>query len=74
MVAVRPCPPEPEIRVNGALLTPAQAMAVRVACGWWAMEMAQPEALGSDPTGRAMAEVYRLALAEVNRLMAGGRA
>ncbi len=60
---------EPAIRMNGVLLTPAQAMAVRVAVTSYAMEMREPGALGDDEHGQAMAQAYADRLGEVSELI-----
>lgn len=56
---------EPSIIINGQKLTPAQAMAVRVAITSYHAEMHQPDALGDDEHGQAMAKAYAARLGEV---------
>lgn len=60
---------EPEITINGHRLTQAQAMAVRVAIVNYAMEMADPLALGDDDHGKAMTKAYADRLGEVMRFL-----
>lgn len=64
-----PDPTEPTITVNGVTLSVGQAMSVRVAIGSYLMEMSDPDALGKDDHGRAMARAYHDRLTEVCRLM-----
>lgn len=60
---------EPHITINGQSLSEGQAMAVRVAISDFISDMAQPEALGGDEHGIAMAKAYQERLSEVLRLM-----
>ena len=63
---------EPDIVVNGSVLSPGQALAVRVACTIYHQEMSRnPNALGKDKHGRHMREAYRVRLGEVLQLMIG---
>jgi len=56
---------EPNIIINGHTLTPAQAMAVRVAVSTFYAEMSDPDALGDSEHGKAMATAYHQRLEEV---------
>lgn len=56
---------EPTITINGHILTSAQVMAVRAAISSFYTEMGEPDALGDDEHGRAMAAAYRARLMEV---------
>jgi hypothetical protein len=58
---------EPSITVNGARLTTAQAMTVRVALG--AFTIALADGLGDDHTGTAICAGYLRCIDEINRLM-----
>jgi hypothetical protein len=49
---------EPIITVNRQLLTEGEAMAVRVALNSLISQMKEPNALGDDDHGKAMAEGY----------------
>lgn len=60
---------EPSIIINGTPLTPPQAMSVRVAIGLYLMELQNPECLGKDETGMAIAQGYKSELQKVSRLM-----
>jgi hypothetical protein len=60
---------EPTITIEGVQLTPAQAMAVRVAVGSFSSELAELGALGVDVHGEKMRVGYRRRLAEVLTLM-----
>lgn len=60
---------EPEIIINGSNLTPAQAMAVRVAITSYHSEMADPNALFDDDHGHRMTKAYRQRLGEVLKLI-----
>jgi len=60
---------EPEIVINGATLTSAQAMAVRVAITGFHAETSHPQALGNDEHGLKMCTAYHLRLEEVLRLI-----
>jgi hypothetical protein len=63
---------EPDIVVNGTVLSPGQAMAVRVACtGFHTDITVNPRLLGTDDQGRRMAEAYRIRLGEVLQMMIG---
>ena len=56
---------EAHIVINGITLASGQALALRVACVAYLMEMEQPDALGEDEHGRAMALGYTERLMEV---------
>jgi len=56
---------EPEIIINGARLTDAQAMAIRVAISSFDYDC------GDDDHGRAMTKAYTDRLNEVLRIMIG---
>ncbi len=56
---------EAHIVINGLTLASGQAMALRVACTAYLMGMEQPDALGEDEHGRAMALGYAERLREV---------
>src|SRR5258708_2057332 len=60
---------EPAIIINGKTLSTAQAMTVRVALGSFAHDMAEPNALGDDEHGRAMAMAYAKHLRDIFLLM-----
>ncbi len=60
---------EPTITVDGRPLTEAQACAVRVAICSYRWQVSEPDALGSDPTGHAIAAGYAARLAEVEALL-----
>lgn len=60
---------EPTITIDGHTLTEAQASCVRSACATMLAEMTDPDALGPDAVGRAIAAAYREHLGEVLRLM-----
>jgi hypothetical protein len=62
---------EADVVVRGTALTHAQVMAVRVACSQFYNELMDPDALGKDVTGRAMAKAYKERLGEVLTLMIG---
>lgn len=64
---------EPVVIVNGVTLTLGQAMALRVAVSDFYTQMGEPNALGDDEHGLAMAAAYRAQLALVLRLMKGGK-
>lgn len=59
---------EPNIVINGKLLTVGQAMTVRVAIGSFLMSL--EEGLGDDEHGKAMTEAYRTRIREICGLMA----
>lgn len=60
---------EPDITINGTPLSFGQAMALRVAASAYLMEMSNPDALGDDEQGRAIAKGYNERLGEVIKLM-----
>jgi len=60
---------EADVIINGKPLSFGQAMALRVACTTFHMDMADPEALGDDEHGRAMTAAYRQRLTEVLQLL-----
>jgi hypothetical protein len=59
---------EPIITINGQLLTRAQAMTVRVACGHFGIYL-EDFGLGPDPLGHAIAVNYLARLKEVTAIM-----
>jgi hypothetical protein len=59
---------EPKMTVNGHLLTPGQAMTVRVALGTFAITL-EGNGLGDDETGKAICAGYLARIAEVNAMM-----
>lgn len=61
---------EPNIIINGQILTVAQAMAVRVAITNFHAETADMHALGNDEHGMKMCTAYHLRLSEVVKLIA----
>lgn len=63
---------EPDIIINGTPLTSAQAATVRVAISSLYMEMSEPNALGDDEHGQAMAKAYKARLVEVLALILRG--
>lgn len=58
-------PPEAEVVIDGQKLTPAQSMALRVACTSYMSQMNEPAALGDDEHGRSMAKHYHRAMGEI---------
>jgi hypothetical protein len=60
---------EPKITVNGVTLTPAQAMAVRVAVTHFIHAMQEKDALGTDQIGRDIANGYAERGSEVLAVM-----
>ena len=64
---------EAHMVINGLALVSGQAMTLRVACTAYLMEMEQPDALGEDEQGRAMALGYAERLREVLGFMEGER-
>lgn len=58
---------EPEIIINGKVLTIGQAMTVRVALGSFAISL--NEGLGEDEHGRRMTAAYRERLRELFAIM-----
>ena len=60
---------EPDITINGVVLSFGQAMALRVAASTFLMEMSQPDPLGNDGAGRGIANGYRERMTEVCALM-----
>lgn len=62
-------PREPRITIDGHPLTEEQACAVRVAICSYRWQVSEPDALGSDPTGHAIAAGYAARLAEVDALL-----
>jgi len=61
---------EPEIIINGVKLTMGQAMTVRVALQNYAQDMSQPNALGNDDAGRAIANGYLRYISSINDIIA----
>ena len=57
---------EPNITINGAKLTRAQAMTVRVAIETFAITLG--EGLGEDETGEAITANYLARIAEIRKL------
>ena len=49
---------EPSIVINGHALTEAESTTVRMALTFFRVDMSKPDALGSDATGRAIANGY----------------
>src|SRR4051812_33049085 len=67
-------PPEPMIIINGAPLSTAQAMTIRVALQSFLSEIAaDPDALGDDEHGRAMRAAYLNRGHEINQIMSQAR-
>jgi hypothetical protein len=64
---------EPTVVINRITLTAGQAMALRVAVSDFFAQMSEPNALGDDEHGQAMANAYRAQLALILRLMSGGQ-
>lgn len=60
---------EAQIVINGRVLTEAQSMTLRVAISDMVMRMSDTNALGSDEHGRAMAQLYLVRAAEIERLI-----
>ena len=60
--------PEPTIRINGTILTKAQAMTIRVALGSFALGL-ESNGLGTDETGKRIAEGYLAAIDSIHVLM-----
>lgn len=60
---------EPIHSLNGVPLTEGQAMTLRVAMDFFAMEMANPDALGEDETGRAIRTGYYECLRQIRELL-----
>jgi len=60
---------EPNIIVNGVVLTDAQSMSLRVALNDFQISMASDSALGDDDTGEAIRKGYSDRLAEVAKIM-----
>lgn len=63
---------EPQITIDGVDLSPAQAMAVRVAISNFYAELEQPGALGNDEHGLLLAKAYRERLVEVLAIILRG--
>jgi len=61
---------EPDITINGVKLTQGQAMTIRVALQTYAIDMSQPDALGSDATGRSIAKGYLRNISSINDIIA----
>lgn len=64
---------EPHITINGVSLDQGQSMAVRVAVTSFFDQMGEPDALGDDEGGRALAAAYRKRIEEVLRLILPAR-
>ncbi len=60
---------EPDITINGAKLSMAQSMTLRIAATAFLTEMSQPVALGDDEHGRRMVKAYRERLVEIMKIM-----
>lgn len=60
---------EAVITINCVVLTEAQSMALRVAACAFLSSMREPDPLGGDGHGRAMAAAYDARISEVIRLM-----
>jgi len=60
---------EPTIIVGNTMLSEGQSMAVRVALNSFLIEMQEPDALGDDEHGKAMAGLYRDRILEILRMM-----
>jgi hypothetical protein len=60
---------EPIITVNGHKLTEAQAMTVRVAIESFAAMLAEDGALGADEHARALTDLYKTRLAQIQIAM-----
>lgn len=60
---------EPIKTINGITLTLGQAMTLRVAMDFFAMEMSNPDALGEDETGRAIRVGYYECLRQIRELL-----
>ena len=63
---------EADVEVNGAYLTEAQSMALRVAVGHMLMDLQDPLHLGDDDHGRFMVKAYKARLEEVQELIFRG--
>lgn len=60
---------EPKVVINSIPLTDSQSLALRVAVQSKLMEFENPEALGTDPHGLKMVQLYRERLTEIQDLM-----
>lgn len=60
---------EATITINGVMLSTAQSAAVRCAIENMSMELSEPDALGADDTGRAIAESYKARITELRALL-----
>lgn len=60
---------EPAVLVNGVLLSRGQSMALRMAVSSALERMNEPNVLGEDEHGRAMAKAYRDHLLAIDRLL-----
>lgn len=63
-------PLEPDIVINGRRLSAGQAMAVRVAVAFFAVDLAEEDMLGADEQGRRLRSGYRARIKEVIAAMA----
>jgi hypothetical protein len=63
---------EPDIMINGQVLSEAEAMTVRVAIQTFAISL-QSDGLGSDRHGEIMTLAYLANIDQINLLMAGGK-
>lgn len=63
---------EPDITINGVMLSKAQAATVRVAVCNLLMQMSEPGALGGDAHGRAMSDAYKTTSAAIIRMINDG--
>lgn len=63
-------PTEADVTINGVRLSPAEAMALRVAVASWLMELHDdPDCLGNDEHGRFMHKSYQQSLLNIQQLM-----
>ena len=62
---------EPCVQINGVQLSVGEAMSVRVAVNAFLRELQDDDALGEDEHGRAMTQLYRMALRKITLLMIG---
>lgn len=62
---------EPTIIIGNKMLSPGQAMTVRVALNNFLIDLREPDALGDDEHGRAMTLAYNARIGEIFLLMSG---
>ena len=60
---------EADITINGVTLDLGQSMTLRVAVSSFLMQMSEPDALGDDESGRAIASGYTTKLRELIELL-----